>query len=69
MSFLTQGVTGASRIVTEQPTLNSSNDLTGLKGVQNAGGWIPAIERAILKVGVFLMYFFYRVFIIFLIYS
>lgn len=50
MSFIAQGVAGAARVVTEQPTSNNRIGSTGLEGVENAGGWIPAIERAILKV-------------------
>uniref|UniRef100_A0A336MW02 CSON007996 protein n=1 Tax=Culicoides sonorensis TaxID=179676 RepID=A0A336MW02_CULSO len=46
MSFNAQGVQG---VVTHQPTSNVSQNLTGLEDVHNAGGWIPAIERALLK--------------------
>lgn len=52
MSFLAHGVTGAAKVVTKQPTSNNSIGPTGLEGVDDAGGWIPAIERAILRVSV-----------------
>lgn len=55
MSFLAHGVTGATKVVTQQPTSNNSIvGPTGLEGIHDAGGWIPAIERAILKVSFFL---------------
>lgn len=50
MSFVANSTTGASRVITDQPTANNCFGPTGLEGVQNAGGWIPSIERAILKV-------------------